>query len=157
MAQTSNDKDFYTKMWEQNQMLNNGCGTPLYVVIIAVILLFTSCATKTKIEYRDRNVDHYITNTVHDTLTVHEKDSVYHVIRTINDTVYDTKYVERTKFRDRVVERHDTCWRDSVMTEYKETTKEVVKYPKTYWWLLGFSVISIIVAFIKLSRWLRIH
>ena len=138
-------------------MTNGGCGTPLYIIILFVIaLFFTSCATRTKIEYRDRDVNHYITNTVHDTVMVKEKDSTYHKIEVRNDTVFDTKYVEKTKWRDHIVEKHDTCYRDSVLTEYKETTKEVVKYPKTYWYFLAISVISIIFAIVKLVRWLRV-
>lgn len=151
------EKEFYTHIWQQNRMLNNGCGTFLYIVsIVLAVMLLASCATRTKIEYRDRDVNHYITNTVHDTVMVKEKDSTYHKIEVRNDTVFDTKYVEKTKWRDHIVEKHDTCYRDSVLTEYKETTKEVVKYPKTFWWLLGISIISIIFAFIKLLRWLRI-
>ena len=130
-----------------------GCMPPLVAAMIIVGLLFlSSCATKTKIEYRDRVVDHYNTVTVHDTTKIKEKDSTYHFIRVVNDTVYDTKYVERTRWHDKIVEKHDTCWRDSVATEYKETVKEVVKYPKIYWWFLGLSIISIIFAFIKLFK-----
>ena len=121
-----------------------------------VILCLFSCATRTKIEYRDRDVNHYVTNTVHDTLRIETTDSTYHKIIVRNDTVYDTKYKERTRWRDRIVERHDTLWRDSVVTEYKERVAEVVKFPKTYWWFVGISIISFIFAFVKLLRWLRI-
>lgn len=127
------------------------------VALVAVFALvaFTSCATKTRIEYRDRDVNHYITNTVHDTLIDKTTDSVYVEIRTKGDTVYNTKYVEKTRWRDRIVERHDTCWRDSVVTEYKETVKEVIKIPKFYTFTAIFSLICIIFATIKLIRWLR--
>lgn len=116
------------------------------------LIAFSSCATKTRIEYRDRDVNHYITNTVHDTLRIKETDSTHVETITRNDTVFQTVYREKTRWRDRIVEKHDTCWRDSVATEYKETIKEVVKYPKTYWWFLGLSIISIIFAFIKLFK-----
>ena len=120
-----------------------------------VILCFSSCATRTKIEYRDRDVNHYVTNTVHDTLIIGTTDSTHVYVTTKGDTVYRTVYRERTRWRDRIVERHDTCWRDSVATEYKESVREVVKFPKTYWWFLGISIISVIFAFVKVSRWLR--
>lgn len=123
---------------------------------LAAVLFLTSCITKTKVEYRDRDVNHYITNEVHDTLRIEVKDSTYHLIRVVNDTVYDTKYVERTRWRDRVVERHDTCWRDSVVTEYKETVKEVTKIPKLYRISLVFSFLMIIFALIKFTKWLKI-
>lgn len=123
---------------------------------LTAVLFLTSCITKTKVEYRDRDVNHYITNEVHDTLRIEVKDSTYHLIRVVNDTVYDTKYVERTRWRDRAVERHDTCWRDSVVTEYKETVKEVTKIPKLYRISLVFSFLMIIFALIKFTKWLRI-
>lgn len=123
---------------------------------LTAVLSLTSCITKTKVEYRDRDVNHYITNEVHDTLRIEVKDSTYHLIRVVNDTVYDTKYVERTRWRDRAVERHDTCWRDSVVTEYKETVKEVTKIPKLYRISLVFSFLMIIFALIKFTKWLKI-
>ena len=138
----------------------NGCfgnGLRIAMIVIVAIIMLSSCATKTKIEYRDRIVDHYNTVVQHDTLREHTSDSIFEKIYVKGDTVYNTKYVERTKWRDRIVERHDTCWRDSITTEYKETTKEVVKYQKTYWWFLGFIILSFIFAFVKLTRWLKIH
>ena len=151
-----NEKDIIIKECMEKTM-HNGCGAPtcVAVVLLIVVLFFASCATRTRIEYSDRDVNHYITNTVHDTLIDKITDSVYVYITTKNDTVYHNVYKEKTRWRDRIVEKHDTCWRDSVVTEYKETTKEVVKFPKTYWWFLGISIISVIFAFVKVSRWLR--
>lgn len=145
-------------VWEET-VQNGGClGRTLTLLMLAVVfcMVFSSCATRTVVEYRDRDVNHYITNTVHDTLIEKTTDSVYFEVMVKGDTVFKTKYKERTRWRDRIVERHDTCWRDSVVTEYKETTKEVVKYPKTYWWFLGISIISVIFAIIKLLKWLRV-
>lgn len=120
-----------------------------------MVLSLSSCATKTKIEYRDRDVNHYITNTVHDTLIDKTTDSVYVNVYTKGDTVFKEKYKERTRWRDRIVERHDTCWRDSIVTEYKETVKEVTKIPKIYTISLFFSIGCIIFAIIKLVRWVK--
>jgi hypothetical protein len=124
---------------------------------IFAILLMCSCATHTKVEYRDRDIHHYNTIIQHDTLRENTHDSIYVEIQTHGDTVYKTKYVEHTRWRDKIVETHDTCWQDSIVTEYKETTKEVVKFPKTYWWFLVISIISIIFAIIKLMRWIIVH
>lgn len=129
----------------------------LFIWILFGIICFTSCATKTKIEYRDRIVDHYNTIVQHDTLREHTSDSIFEKIYVKGDTVYNTKYVEKTRWRDRIVDIHDTCWRDSVVTEYKETTKEVTKIPKLLWISMCFSILVIIFAFVKLFRWLQIH
>ena len=135
---------------------NNGCGQPmLAAIIIAIILLFSSCASKRQIEYVDREIVKYQKELVHDTLIQHTHDSVYHTIFQKGDTIYDTKYVEKTRWRDRIVVKTDTCFRDSVVTDYKETVKEVVKYPKTYWFAVGISVLFFIIAIIKFIRWLK--
>ena len=119
----------------------------------------SSCATKTRIEYRDRVVDNYNTVTVHDTLREKTSDSTFVFVATKGDTVYQNVYRERIRWRDRVVEHHDTCYRDSIVTEYKESVREVVKYPKTYWYAVGISIlfiiIAIIFAIIKVYKWLR--
>jgi hypothetical protein len=158
MRMTKQEQIDMARAWQQQQMMNNGCGTPFYaIIIVAVIMMFSSCATKTKIEYRDRIVDHYNTIVQHDTLREHTSDSIFEKIYVKGDTVYNTKYVEKTRWRDRIVERHDTCWRDSVVTEYKETTKEVTKIPKLFWISMCFSILCLIFAFIKLIRWLQIR
>jgi hypothetical protein len=157
MEQTNDEKLRYVEMCRQQQLMNNGFGTPLYaIIIIAIVLLLSSCATKTRIEYRDRDVNHYITNTVHDTLIDKTTDSVYFEVMVKGDTVYQTKYKEKARWRDRVIERHDTCWRDSVVTEYKETVKEVTKIPKIFKISLIFSILCCIFVFVKLLRWLKI-
>ena len=147
----------YVEQWRQQQLMNSGCGTPvLYAIIIAVIMLFSSCATKTNIEYRDRDVVKYNTSYVHDTTFVEKHDSVYHTIFQKGDTVYDTKYVERTRCRDNIVVKKDTCWRDSIVTIKKETVKEVTKIPKLFKIAFVFSILVIIFAVVKLIRWLQI-
>ena len=148
-------KEEYTKkVWEET-VQNGGClGRTLMLMVIAIVfcMAFTSCATRTKIEYRDRDVYHYVTKVEKDSVKESVHDSVY--IHEKGDTVWFEKW--HTKYVDKIVECHDTCWRDSLVTEYKETVKEVVKYPKTYWLFLGISIISIIFAFVKVSRWLRL-
>lgn len=125
--------------------------------IIAFLSLFllAACATRTRIEYRDRDVNHYITNTIHDTLINNTRDSIYVEVLAKGDTIWRTKYVEKTKWRDRIVERHDTCWRDSIVVEYKENVKEVTRVPKIYKFSLLLSILCIIFVFIKLTRWLK--
>lgn len=156
---TKNDKEYFARLWNNNFRMNNdGCCTPIYaIIIVGILILFCSCATKTKIEYRDRDVNHYITNTIHDTLIDKTTDSVYFEVKVKGDTVFATKYKEKTRWRDKIVEKHDTCFRDSVVTITKETTKEIVKIPKIFWCSFVFSIICIIFATTKLIRWLRVR
>ena len=71
--------------------------------------------------------------------------------------LYQNKYKIQYKWRDRAVVKADTCWRDSVVTEYKEKVVEVTKIPKIYHATMLFSIFCIIFASIKLARWLKIR
>ena len=127
----------------------------LFVSTIVVLNILTSCSLLEKIEYRDRDVNHYITNTVHDTIIDKYSDSVYVNVYVKGDTVYSEKYKEKIRFRDRIVERHDTCYKDSVVTKTEVTTKEIIKIPKIFYISLVISIICIIFAIAKLLRWLK--
>lgn len=141
---------------QESLMYRNGCGqTMLAMVIIAIILVFSSCATKKQIEYVDREVVKYETKIQHDTLINNIHDSVYHTVFQKGDTIYDTKYVEKTKWRDRVVHKTDTCYRDSVYTQTKEKTVEKQIIPKWCYYCLVVCVIFIIFAIRKLIQWLQ--
>lgn len=142
--------------WKQQQILNNaGCGTPVMAAIILfVVMVLSSCATKTKIEYVDREVVRYETKIQHDTLINNIHDSVYHTVFQKGDTVYDTKYVEKTKYRDRIVYQTDTMYRDSIQTQIKETTVEKIKIPKWCYYSLAVCFIFVIFALRKLLKWL---
>lgn len=141
-------------VWEET-VQNGGCfGRTLMLMVIAVVfcMAFTSCATRTKIEYRDRDVYHYVTKVEKDTVTERVHDSIY--IHAKGDSFFVERW--HTKYVDRIVLRTDTMWRDSIVTIRKETTKEVVKVPKIYKYSLIISILVIIFATIKLLRWLRV-
>lgn len=147
---------FYKKLWNDSPMGRIGCGSPIVaIIIITLILVFSSCATKTKIEYVDREVVKYETKIQHDTLINNIHDSVYHTVFQKGDTIYDTKYVKKTKYRDRVVVRIDTCYRDSIQTVIKESVKEKQIIPKWCYYLLVISILVIIFAIVKVIRWLQ--
>lgn len=153
-----NDNTFYNRLWEESPMGRIGCGSPIVAtIVITLILVFSSCATKREIQYVDRDVVKYETKIQHDTLINNIHDSVYHTVFQKGDTIYDTKYIEKTKYRDRVVVRIDTCYRDSVQTVIKESVKEKQIIPKWCYYLLVFSIIVIIFAIVKVERWIQIH
>lgn len=153
---TREDKEYFIHLW--NDSFHGGCGTPLYaVIIVGVLFLLCSCATKAKIEYVDREVVKWQKEIVHDTLMQHTHDSIYYTVFQKGDTVYSTKYVEKTRWRDKIVVKTDTCYRDSIQTQIKETVVEKQKIPKWCYLCLGVCVIFLIFTFIKLVRWLQIH
>ena len=152
-----NNDELYAKIMQESLMQRNGCGQPmLATIIIAVILMFSSCATKKQIEYVDREVVKYQKELVHDTLIQHTHDSVYHTIFQKGDTIYDTKYIEKTKWRDRVVVKTDTCYRDSIQTVIKESVKEKQIIPKWCYFCLAVCAIFLIFTIRKLILWLQI-
>ena len=118
-------------------------------------IIFLSCATKTKIEYVDREVVKNQTQYVHDTLVNNVHDSIYHTIFQKGDTVYNTKYVEHVKWKERIVCQIDTVVRDSVSVQIKENTVKKVKIPNwCYYSLVGWFII-LIFAILKIYKWLR--
>lgn len=150
------EKIEYARMWHEQQKQNVGCGTPLYAcIIIALVILFSSCTPRTIVEYRDRDVNHYITKVEKDTVTQNTRDSIYFEVIKKGDTVYATKYKEKYIYLDKIQIRRDTCWRDSVVTQYKENIKEITKIPKIYKVSLGFSILFVIFAILKLLTWLK--
>lgn len=48
---TREDKEYFIRLWNESFHMNNlGCGTPIYaVIIVAMILLLSSCATKKRV------------------------------------------------------------------------------------------------------------
>lgn len=109
--------------------------------IILAILLLGSCATKSSIEYRDREVLKYIKSIQHDTLINDVHDSVYNNIFTKGDTVYNIKYKEKISYKDRIVYKNDTIRKDSIQIQNKEVTIIKTKTPKWCWILLAVSII----------------
>lgn len=126
------------------------------IVLLSLLMVLSSCATKTKIEYVDREVVKYNTIVQHDTLIQNTHDSIYHTIYQKGDTVYDTKYIEKTRWRDKVVVMTDTCYRDSVSTQIKECVVEKLKTPKWCYFSLGISIIFVIFAIGKFVKWLQV-
>lgn len=109
--------------------------------IICAIFLLSGCATKSKIEYRDRDVIRYIKSIQHDTLLNNVHDSVYNNIYTKGDTVYNIKYKEKISYKDRIVYKNDTIKKDSIQVVNKESTIIKNKVPKWCWILLVVNLI----------------
>jgi hypothetical protein len=121
------EKEYYTNLWRESFCTNNlGCGTPMFAaIIIGILILFSSCATKTKIEYVDREVVKYETKVQRDTLINNIHDSIF--VEHKGDTVFVNKW--HTVVKEKIKEKVDTCWRDSIRIQTKEKTVEVQKIP----------------------------
>lgn len=125
------------------------------LLLLCLCLALYGCRTQTKVEYRDRYIDNIITQVKHDTLRETKTDSVYFEVIQKGDTIYQTKYKEVVRWRDRIVEHFDTCYNDSIVTEYKESVKEVKYIPKIYKISMGISILLLIFALVKLWLWVK--
>lgn len=125
------------------------------ILLILPLLLLLSCATKTKIEYVDREVVKYETKVQHDTLINNMHDSIFHTIYQQGDTIYNTKYVQKIQYRDRVVEKIDTCYKDSVHILNENVVHEKKIIPNWCYYSLVCWIIILIFAIVKVYKWLR--
>ena len=121
------------------------------IVYLFIIVLMTGCATRTQIEYRDREVIKYVNSIQRDTLINNVHDSIFMNTYTINDTVYQYKYKEKLVYKDRIVIKNDTI--KDIQTEVREKLVTKYKVPKWCWWLLGINVL--IVAFIIGKKYIK--
>lgn len=125
--------------------------------IVFFLLLLVSCATKTKIEYVDREVVKYETKVQHDTLVNNVHDSIFHTIMQKGDTIFDTKYVEKVKYRDKIQYKSDTLWRDSIQVQVKKEIVEKKIIPKWCYFCLFVCCLFAIFAIKKIILWVQIH
>ena len=121
------------------------------IVYLFIIVLMASCATRTQIEYRDKEVIKYVNSIQRDTLINNLHDSIYMNTYTINDTVYQYKYKEKLVYKDRIVIKNDTI--KDIQTEISEKVITKYKVPKWCWYLLGINIL--IVAFIIGKKYLK--
>jgi len=117
------------------------------LIITLLAFLFVSCATKKEVQYVDRE----IVKMQHDTLVVGVHDSVFHTIYQKGDTIYNTKYVEKIKYKDRIVVKTDTCYLDKV--QIRTIEKKII--PKWCYYSLLITIVLLIFASIKLYKWIR--
>ena len=125
------------------------------LILVFVCLIFAGCRTTTTSENNNSDVVQYVTKVEHDTLFERMVDSVYFEVRQKNDTVFQTKYKEVIRWKDRVKIQIDTFYRDSIVVEYKENVKEVIYIPKIYRYSLYITIILVIFAIVKIAIWLK--
>ena len=127
------------------------------IALLSIIVLLASCATKTKIEYVDRDVVKYQTKIQHDTLVQNIHDSIYYEVIQKGDTIYSTKFVTKTQYKDRIVVQKDTCFKDSIQTQTITETKVLEKKHIPWWaWIcLSFTCGTLALTIYRLYKWLK--
>lgn len=125
------------------------------IIILLGIICFASCKTAHDVEYADREVVKYVKSVETDTLIVNTHDSVWVSEKTSGDTIFLTKYVWKEVYRDKVVNKIDTCYQDSIQIETQEKIVEKKIIPKWCYYSLVVCFLFIIFAIVKVVRWLR--
>lgn len=108
--------------------------------ILLLLWLLSGCKTcecLPSVEYRDSIVTRY----QHDTIQTYEKDSVFILIK--GDTVWREHWSIR--YRDRVVVRHDTIYKDR-QSEVVRTERVVPGYYRGVSWAFWVLVALLVVA-----------
>lgn len=151
------DKDEYIKRLYKDYILKTqGCATTIggYVFVVLLIFFLCSCATKTKVEYVDRDVYKTIIQHKHDTLINDIHDSVYLQVFQKGDTIFQVKYKEKTKYINKVVYVKDTIYKDSIQTIIKEVVKTKEPwYVDCSLYVLAFGILLFIFFILKHITW----
>ena len=199
-----NDKDYFSKLWDESPMGRSGCCTPIAIAFfVGVLFMLCSCATKKKVienehiktEIRKDSIDTKVfkndsSSTTHKTeknekevvstdKKVEKSDSTVTTVDTNGNIIkQETWHKEKeTVSRNREYEKqlldsiaHFRLARDSLrqyiakcdslteMINHQEVkVVEKTKIPKIFKISLIFSILCCIFAFVKLTRWLKIH
>lgn len=122
----------------------------LFLSYAIMFFLLTGCTTARYIPVESVRTDSvYITKEIHDTVTDNIRDSIYHTIFQIGDTIYDTKYVEKTRFKNVVIRETDTISQDSVVIQREEKIVERKVVPKWCYFSLVLCVFLAILLFVR--------
>ena len=126
------DKDFFIHMWQQNRIFGNGCGTPIYaIIIVAVILLLSSCATKKRV-VEDEHVRTETRKDSTDTKTVKEDSvSTFHKTDKSEKEIMntDTK-IEKSDSTVMTVDTNGNVIKQETWHKEKETVSRNREYEK---------------------------
>lgn len=108
---------------------------------LIICFLVCSCKTRTLIQEVPVEVPIIKTEYIQKADSVYQKDSIYQIIETRHDTIFNTKTVIQYKYKEKIdtICRTDTINKPVYIT--KTVTKEVVPWKKMFW--IGFGCLTI--------------
>jgi hypothetical protein len=141
----------------------------LISIIAALLLLLVSCSPR-HLSQRDSTVIRYIDSIAwHDSTIISylTKERYVDIVNPLDTLKLETTYAKATAYLDTAntvlkgsIENKDVpietkikwkeklVYRDSIQIKEVEVpveiTKEVVKYPKSYWWFMGISILTVL-------------
>lgn len=127
-----NNKDFYNRLWEESPMGRIGCGSPIVAaIIITLILVFSSCATKKKVienehiktEIRKDSIDTKVFN--------NDSSSITHKTEKNEKEVVSTdKKVEKSDSTVTTVDTNGNIIKQETWHKEKETVSRNREYER---------------------------
>lgn len=129
---TREDKEFYVRLWQQQQMLNNGCGTPMYIaVIVFVVLLLSSCATKKHIVENDhQKTEIRVDSTDVQVVKVDSTDTTHKTDVKETEKVETETKVEKSDSTVMTVDQNGNVIKQETWHKEKETVSRNREYEK---------------------------
>lgn len=123
--------------------------------ILVGLLVVTACFSCRSVEYVEVPVENVRTEYIYHTDSIIETDSVYTLIDRGFDTVYITKYKERTRT---VIKTDTICKTDTIskVVKVKETVEvnRLKKWQKILMWLGGgFLIVTGSTIIFKIKKW----
>lgn len=121
---TREDKEFYIHLWQQS-FHHDGCGTPLYAVIIfCVIMALSSCATKKRVLETEHTTTTVKIDSTDTQKTTKDTTEIKHTTEITNNTNTNTESkIEKTDSTVVTVDANGNVVKQETWHKEKETVK----------------------------------
>ena len=121
---TREDKKFYVDLWEKS-FNQNGCGTPLYAVIIfCIIMALSSCATKKRVLETEHTTTTVKVDSTDTQKTTKDTTEIKHKTEITNNTNTNTESkIEKTDSTVVTVDTNGNVVKQETWHKEKETVK----------------------------------
>lgn len=146
----------------------------LFLTLSLSALCLPSCGLVKHCPQKEETIVHYIDSIAwHDStvITYLEKERIVDVVKSYDTLNLETTYAKAQAYVDttlgvlkgsienkpdvpvktQIKWKEKIVYRDSIVTKEVpvEVTKEVIKYPKTYWWFMAISIAALVYIIIK--------
>lgn len=129
---TTDEQIKIAEAWRQQQLMNGGCGsTVIYAVIVAIIVLFASCATKSRVAETNKEIIEVVVDSSQTKNVKIDSDNTTQKtsIKESENTQTDTK-VEKSDSTVMVVDTQGNVIKQETWHKEKETVSRNREYEK---------------------------
>ena len=144
-------------------------------ILLTLLFLVPSCGVVKHCPQKEETIVHVVDSIAwHDSIVITylDKERYVDVVKPLDTLKLETSYAKAEAYLDtanvvlrgtienksdvpvktQIKWKEKIVYRDSIVTKEipVEVTKEVTKYPKTYWWFMGFSILTLVYLGLKL-------